>query len=145
MNSSIPDGSAASVRVGRMCQPGLTSRIASRTAEIASPSKLFPLHWRGSLALGSSARRPMPHTGSRWLASSKYLLAARATPHCLRSIQEKGKTRRCQPVGSHVGTSRNTKPRQFGPVMSSSGNTRPRDHDASPNSRFLASCHLRSL
>ena len=26
--------------------------------------KCVPLHWRGTLALGSSARRPMPHTGS---------------------------------------------------------------------------------
>ena len=34
----------------------------------------FPLHWRGSLARGSSARRPMPHTGSSGLVSAKRLL-----------------------------------------------------------------------
>ena len=62
------------------------------------------------------------------------------------------KRRRCQSVASRVGNfglamspSGNTRPRQFGSVMSSSGNTRPREHDASPNSRFLASCYLRSL
>ena len=54
--------------------PVSVSRIASRTAESASPSKFFPIHWRGSLALGSSARRPMPHTGSRGLASANRLL-----------------------------------------------------------------------
>ena len=54
--------------------PVSLSRIASRTAESASPSKNFPLHWRGGLAQGSSARRPMPHTGSRGLASANRLL-----------------------------------------------------------------------
>ena len=36
----------------------------------------FPLHWRVLLALGSSARRPMPHTGSRGLASAKVVASA---------------------------------------------------------------------
>ena len=50
--------------------PVSVSRISSRTAESASLSKIFPFHWRGPLARGSSARRPMPHTGSRALASA---------------------------------------------------------------------------
>ena len=36
--------------------------------------QVFPLHWRGSLARESSAWRPMPHTGSRGLASANRLL-----------------------------------------------------------------------
>ena len=54
--------------------PVSPSRISSRTAESASPRKNFPLHWRGSLARGSSARGSMPHTGSRGLASANRLL-----------------------------------------------------------------------
>ena len=34
---------------------------------------------------------------------------------------------------------------ESGPAMSPSGNTRPREHDTSPNTRFLASDPLRSL
>ena len=54
--------------------PDSLSRISSRTAESDSPINFFPLHWRGSLPRGSSARRPMPHTGSRGLVSANRLL-----------------------------------------------------------------------
>ena len=53
--------------------PVSLSEIASRTAENASPRKRFSLHWHGPLAPGSSARRPMPHTGSRGMASAASL------------------------------------------------------------------------
>ena len=78
--------------------------------------------------------------------------AARTATHCLWIIREKGQTptvptrrKPCWPFGPAMSPSGNTRPRQFGPVMSSSGSTRPRDHDASPHPRFLASCPLRSL
>ena len=35
----------------------------------------FPLPWHGLLALGPFARRPMPHTGFRWLDSARSLLS----------------------------------------------------------------------
>ena len=35
----------------------------------------FALSWDGSLALGPSSRRPMPHTGSRGLDSARSLLS----------------------------------------------------------------------
>ena len=63
--------------------------------------------------------------------------AARTILHCLWSIREKGQ----KPT---VPTHR--KPCwEFGPAMSPSGNTRPREHDVSPKPRFIASCHLHSL
>ena len=37
--------------------------------------RVFPLPWHGLLALGPSARRPMPHTGSRGLHSARSLLS----------------------------------------------------------------------
>ena len=48
--------------------------MASRTEERAFPSNVFPRHRRGSRASGSSARRPMPHTGSKGLASAEILV-----------------------------------------------------------------------
>ena len=60
-------------------RPGVPTRSHCREflrerQKSASPSKNFPLHWCGSLARESSARRPMPHTGSRGLASANRLL-----------------------------------------------------------------------
>ena len=37
--------------------------------------QVFPLPWHGLLALGTSVRKPMPHTGSRGLDSARSLLS----------------------------------------------------------------------
>ena len=77
---------------------------------------------------------------------------ARTTPHCLWSIREKDQkptvpTRRlprCQP-GPVMSPTGDTKPWLFGPGMFLSGDTRPREHEASPDPRFLVSCPHRLL
>ena len=58
-----------------MRRPGPT--VANSFANIRRwlTKQMFPLYWHGLLALGSSARRPMPHTGSRGLASVRSLLS----------------------------------------------------------------------
>ena len=66
--------SAEPNRGGRVCRPGLTVANCSPTVESAATSRFSPLHWHGLLALESSARRSMPHTGSRGLASARRLL-----------------------------------------------------------------------
>ena len=78
--------------------------------------------------------------------------AARITSNCLWRIREKGQKppapihrKPCWGFGPAMSPSGSTRPQQLGPVTSPSGNTGLRDHDASPNPRFLASCHLRSL
>ena len=57
-----------------MRRPGLIVANILTNGKNASPSK-FPLPWHGLLALGPSARRPMPHTGSRGLDSARRLLS----------------------------------------------------------------------
>ena len=57
-----------------MCRPGLTFANGGVSSRECHTGKIVPLHWRGSLALGSSARRPMSHTGSRGQALAKSLL-----------------------------------------------------------------------
>ena len=74
VDSSIPRGSTEPTSGGRVCQPGLSVANFFANCRSASPSKFFPPHWRGPLARGSSARRPMPHTGSIGLASANRLL-----------------------------------------------------------------------
>ena len=60
-------------------KPGLPTRshcreILRERQKTPHRANIFPLHWRGSLARGSSARRPMTHTGSRGQASANRLL-----------------------------------------------------------------------
>ena len=65
-----------------MCQPDLAfANCLSNGRKRLIEKILFSLHWRGSLARGSSARRPVPHTGSKGLASAKRLLSAVSYTH----------------------------------------------------------------
>ena len=48
-----------------MFRPSVLWQRRLRMVESACPSKLFPRHNQGLWASGSSARRPMPHTGSK--------------------------------------------------------------------------------
>ena len=70
LDSSIPRGSTEPTSRGRVCQSDLTVANFFANGKKRLTEQIFPLHWRGSLALGSSARRPIPHTGSRGLASA---------------------------------------------------------------------------
>ena len=47
-----------------MRRPGLTVANRFANGRKCLTELIFALHWHGLLALGSSARRPMPHTGS---------------------------------------------------------------------------------
>ena len=59
---AFPEGVKNWPTEARCANPVSRSRIASRTAESASPIKCFTLQWRGSLTRGSSAWRPIsPH------------------------------------------------------------------------------------
>ena len=57
-----------------MRRPGLTVANSFAIGRECLTEQFFPLHWHGSLGLGSSTRKPMPHTGSRGLASVRSLL-----------------------------------------------------------------------
>ena len=74
VDSSIPRGSTEPTSGGRVCQPGLSIANFFANCRKGLTEQIFPLHWCGPLARGSSARRPMPHTGSRGLASANRLL-----------------------------------------------------------------------
>ena len=58
-----------------MRRPGLTVANNFANGRKCLTELIFPLHWHGLLALGSSARRPMAHTGSRGLVSARSLLS----------------------------------------------------------------------
>ena len=68
-------GSTEPTNGGRVCQPGLSvANFFANCRKRLTEQIFFPLHWRGYLARGSSARRPMPHSGSRGQASANRLL-----------------------------------------------------------------------
>ena len=58
-----------------MSRPGLTVANSFANSRKCLTEQFFSLHWHGLLALGSSARRPMPHTRSRGLDSARILLS----------------------------------------------------------------------
>ena len=58
-----------------MRRPGLTVANRFANGRKCLTELIFALHWHGLLALGSSARRPMPHTGSLGLDSTRSLLS----------------------------------------------------------------------
>ena len=57
-----------------MCRPGLTFENCFTNGKAYLNDQLFPLFCHGSLTLGSSARRPMPYTGSRRIAKANKML-----------------------------------------------------------------------
>ena len=67
VDSSIPRGSTEPISGGRVCQPGLSVTNFFTNGRKRLTEHIFPSLWRGSLAIGSSAQGPMPHTGSRRL------------------------------------------------------------------------------
>ena len=58
-----------------MRRPGLVVATGVANGRKCLTEQVFPLPWHGLLALGPSARRPMPHTGSRELDSARILLS----------------------------------------------------------------------
>ena len=56
-----------------MRRPGLTVAKRFVNGRKFVTEQCFPLHCNGLLALGSSARRPMPHTGSRGTSARRLL------------------------------------------------------------------------
>ena len=58
-----------------MRRPGFTVVNSFANGKKCLAELFFYLHWYGLLTLGSSARRPMPHTGSKRLDSTRSLLS----------------------------------------------------------------------
>ena len=58
-----------------MRRPGLAVANSFANGSKGLTEKMFPLHWHELLAVGSSARRLMPHTGCRDIDSAKNLLS----------------------------------------------------------------------
>ena len=58
-----------------MCRPGLTFANGFADGRTCLTKHIFLLHWRGSLALGSSARRPV-HWVQRAGFSPKFVASA---------------------------------------------------------------------
>ena len=58
-----------------MRRPGLIVANSFANGRKCLTEQVFPLPWHGLLALGPSARRPMPRTGSRGLNSARSLLS----------------------------------------------------------------------
>ena len=75
LGSCIQSAGAEPTRGGRMHRPGLTVANSFANGRKCLTELIFPLHWHKLLALGSSAWRTMPHTGSRGLDSSRSLLS----------------------------------------------------------------------
>ena len=75
MNFVARGRSGELIRGGVVCQPGLAcTNGAADGRKSFFPSEIFPGHRRGVPASGSSDRRPMPHMGSKGLASAKSLV-----------------------------------------------------------------------
>ena len=75
LGSCIRSAGAQRTRKGRARRPGLIAASSFANSRKCLTVQLFPLPWRGLLALEPSARRPMPHIDSRGLDSSKILLS----------------------------------------------------------------------
>ena len=58
-----------------MGRPGLIDANSFANGGKCLTEHVFSLPWHGLLALGPSAKRPMPHTGSGWLDSARTLLS----------------------------------------------------------------------
>ena len=74
INSAGRDLSAQLMREGRAYQPGFTYAKGVADGRNGFPTQNLRRHRRGFLASGSSAQRPMPHTGSKGLDSAKCLV-----------------------------------------------------------------------
>ena len=74
VDSCIRNAGAEPTRGGWVRRPGLIVANSFANGRKCLTEQVFPLPWHGLLALGPYARRPMPHTGSRGLDSSKSLM-----------------------------------------------------------------------
>ena len=70
LGSCTRSAGAKPTRGGRVRRPGLIVANSCANGRNCLTEQVFPLHRHGLLALGPSARRPMPHTGFRGLDSA---------------------------------------------------------------------------